>query len=68
VFLVNVQPLVGSRTSRLVYFGISGGDFWTMTISEEILDWLPFTPLWSPSSVLQLVSELVKDHSTLTGS
>jgi hypothetical protein len=22
-------------------------------------DWLPFTPLWSPSLVLQLVSELV---------
>jgi hypothetical protein len=22
-------------------------------------DWLPFTPLWSPSSVLQLVSEPV---------
>jgi hypothetical protein len=22
-------------------------------------DWLPFTPLWSPSPVLQLVSELV---------
>jgi hypothetical protein len=26
---------------------------------EENFDWLPFTPLWSPSPVLQLIAEPV---------
>jgi hypothetical protein len=30
-----------------------------MSVLHKNFDWLPFIPLWSPSSVIQLVSEPV---------
>jgi hypothetical protein len=37
------------------------GDLGIVAILREILNWLPFIPLWSSCSVLYLVSEQVKD-------
>jgi hypothetical protein len=40
--------------------GMSNFEVWDIgQVTVSNFDWLPFTPLWSPSPVLQLVSEPV---------
>jgi hypothetical protein len=39
--------------------GLSGSIWDIGQVPSRNFDWLPFTPLWSPSLVLQLVSEPV---------
>jgi hypothetical protein len=53
--------------SYLLFVCLLGVDFGTVVESFERNLRLPFTPLWSPFPVIQLVSEPVKDDSTLIG-